>query len=412
MSVTDILSLREQAQITNSWLRRRLDTLLPRIMKREGFDCWIVCAREYNEDPVSLTLVPQPAMAVRRRTILIFHLGPQDCLKRLTLDRYSPGDLYQASWNPEEEDQWDCLGRLIRELDPSSIGVNISETFAFGDGLTQSEYQRLIKALGPEHASRTRSAERLAVGWLETRMPEELEAYHGIVKLCHEVVAEAFSSRAVHPGVTTTEDLSWWIRHRINSLGLSSWFQPSIDLQRASEPGVDLRGLIQAGDLLHCDVGLRYLGLMTDIQRHAYVLRPGEKQAPQGIREGLKAGNRAQDILAGCFSAGKSGNDILREAREAARSEGLKATFYTHPLGIHGHGAGPTIGLWDNQEGIPGRGDYPLFDDTCYALELNVMHPVEEWDREVRIALEEDIAFTAGKAQYLAGRQEDLYLIG
>ncbi len=412
MAVGNILPLREQARIVNAWLRERLETILPRIMEREGLEAWIVVAREYNEDPVSLTLVPEPAMAARRRTILVFHLAEPGRVERFTLDRYSPGDLYQAAWKPEEEDQWECLSRLIRELNPSTIGINVSETFAFGDGLTHSEHGRLIEALGPEYASRTRSAEGLAVGWLETRIPSEMEVYHGIVRLCHDVIEEAYSSRQVHPDVTTTEDLSWWIRQKISDLGLESWFQPSIDLQRADRSGVDLRGSIRAGDLLHCDVGLRYLGLVTDIQRHAYVLRPGEKGAPRGLERALRAGNRAQDILAGCFEAGKSGNQILREARTAAEREGLKATFYTHPLGIHGHGAGPTIGLWDNQEGIPGRGDYRLHEDTCYALELNVMHPVEEWDREVRIALEEDIVFKGGEVQYLAGRQEQLYIIG
>lgn len=415
-----ILPLREQAAVVNRWLAKRLDTVLPEIMSREDFDLWIVTAREYNEDPVIMTLLPAPAMYARRRTILVFAAREDGTVERLTLSRYGFGDFYAPVWDPEIEDQWACLGRLVRERDPAKIGINVSETFAFGDGLSHSEYLLLLDALGPEYAARTAGAERLSVGWLERRLPEEIEAYPGIVEVAHAVVGEAFSGKVVLPGVTTTGDLAWWMRQKVSDLGLHSWFQPSVTIQacelpvpRAGQGSAGRRILIRPGDLLHCDFGLVYLGLCTDTQHNAYVLRPGESSAPGGLEAALATANRLQDIHLEEMVAGRTGNDVLRSARSRAAAEGIKGSIYSHPLGYHGHGAGPTIGLWDRQDGVPGRGDYPLFEDTCYSIELNVRQEVPEWEgREVRMALEDDVVFTGGRSYWLGPRQERLYLIG
>jgi len=415
-----ILPLRQRAEVRNGWLRRRLETILPEVMAREGFDMWVVAAREYNEDPVIMTLLPEPAMYARRRTVLVFSRCGDGTVERLTLSRYGLGDFYEGAWDPEAEDQWACLRRLVRERSPKAIGINVSETFAFGDGLSHGEYLQLMEALGPEYGPRTAGAERLCVGWLERRLPEEIETYPGILEIAHAVVGEAFSSKVVLPGVTTTQDVVWWMRQKVCDLGLGSWFQPSVTIQAPGMPapqpggrGGDRRTLIRPGDLLHCDFGLVYLGLCTDTQHNAYVLKLGETSPPAGLEAALETGKRLQDIHLGAMAAGRTGNEILRTALEKARGEGIKPSIYTHPLGYHGHAAGPTIGLWDQQEGVPGRGDYPLFDDTCHSIELNVTQEVPEWDgQEVRMAMEDDIVFTGGRGYWLAPRQERLHLIG
>ena len=404
-----ILPLRQQAQVVNGWLTERLDTVLPEIMTREGFDMWIVVGRENNEDPVLLTLVPEPALSARRRTILLYTLKDGE-LEKLVLARVGMGDLYQASWIPEQEDQWECLARLVKERDPKCIGINCSETFAFGDGLTHSEYEQMMRAFDPVYRERVKGAETLAVGWLERRTPKELNAYDGIVAIAHAMIAEAFSPRVVHPEVTTTQDVVWWLRQQVTDFGLRSWFQPSVSIQRQGTKEPD--SVIRPGDLLHCDFGLVYLGLCTDTQQHAYVLRPDETEAPQGLRTALATGNRLQDIHAEAMAAGKTGNEILAAARAVAEEEGIEASIYTHPIGYHGHGAGPTIGLCDNQGVVTGRGDYRLFDDTCHSMELNIQKKVPEWDdQKVRIALEQDIKFTDGKVYFAAGRQTQFHLI-
>lgn len=406
-----IIPLRRQAAVTDAWLDNRLKHILPDIMRREGFDMWIVAAREYNEDPVFASLVPATMLSARRLTILLYVLQDDGSLDTVSLSRYGFGT-YRAEWDPESEEQWEALSRVVSEFDPQCIGINVSPTFAFGDGLSHALYTELMSALSEDYRARVKGAERLCIGWLETRTTEEIEAYTGIVEIAHGVIAEAFSNRVVHPGITTSNDVAWWIRQRFNDLGLQAWFHPSVSVQRAVSGRVDGDAPIRPGDLLWCDVGLRYLGLCTDTQQNAYVLKFGETDAPQGLKDALAAGNRLQEIHAENMVLGKTGNEILSGILAQALAEGLEATVYTHPLGYHGHGAGPTIGLWDMQGGVPGRGDYELFDNTCHSMELNVKFKVPEWDgQKIQLALEQDIMFTAGRVHFIAGRQTDLFLI-
>jgi Xaa-Pro aminopeptidase len=169
--------------------------------------------------------------------------------------------------------------------------------------------------------------------------------------------------------------------------------------------------VIMPGDLLHVDFGISYLRLNTDTQQHAYVLKPGETEAPAELREALARGNRLQDILTDQFVAGRTGNEILASALAVAKDEGITASIYTHPIGYHGHAAGPTIGLWDQQGGVPGRGDYPLFPNTAHSIELYAETDVESWDKAVRISLEEDAFFDGEKTYYIDGRQKEFLLI-
>ncbi len=418
-----ILPLRQQADIRDAWLKERLTTILPEIMRREGLDMWLVAAREYNEDPVLMSLLPSTMMSARRRTILVFHAPAEGDFEALAIANAGIGldGFYQAVWNksrsaPAQESQLDCLRRVVAERKPKSIGINTAAEFAFGDGLSKHEYDVLMEALGSEFSARCISAERLAVGWLERRTPAEIHASAGINQIAHGLIAEAFSSRVVHPGVSKAADIAWWLRQRSHDLGLSCWFQPTVSVQRQGQVIGDI-GMtpdvsILPGDLLHCDFGLHYLGLATDTQQNAYVLRLGEDAPPQGLQDALTIANRQQDLLAATMKAGHSGNEILADALGRMRDAGIRGRIYSHPIGYHGHGAGPLIGLYDQQEGVPGRGDYPLFDDILFSFEMYIEHTVPEWDdQQIKLATEQIVAFTAGRINYLGGRQISLHLI-
>ena len=408
-----VLSLKEQAAVYDGWLSQRLDKLLPELMRREKIDMWLVICEEYNEDPVHLSLVPFASLSARRLSMLVFFdRGGDKGVERLAVSRYGVGRLYPTIWKAGQEDQWQALARAVKERNHRRIGVNEAEVFAFGDGLAASKKRALVQALGPEYAQRLVGAERLAVGWLERRLPEELEVYHHICAIAHAVIAEAFSSNVITPGVTTTDDLEWWIWEKIRSLGQTTWFNPGLSLQRPKTSPYKDSSVIHRGDLLHCDVGINYLRLNTDTQQHAYVLQVGETDAPQGLKDALAQGNRLQDILLAEMREGRTGNQVLAAALKRAREEGLKPSIYTHPLGVHGHAAGPTIGLWDKQEGVPGAGDYPLYHDTVFSIELNVRAAVPEWgNQEVQVALEQDAAFTKAGTYFLDKRQTQLFLI-
>ncbi len=415
-----VLSMRDRAKVIDGLLDYRLETVVPDLMRREGIDMWIIAAREYNEDPVIRTMLPATWIAARRRTVLVFFDRGDEGVERLAVARYDIGRSFGSAWNPEENpDQWARLAEIVAERNPQRIGLNISETFALGDGLTASERDGMMEAFAPQYRDRVVSAERLAVGWLETRTDREMEMYPMIVKIARNIIEEGLSEQVIQPGVTRTEDVEWWFRDRIRDLNLVTWFHPSVDIQReeATERDNDFSareegGVIHMGDLLHVDFGITYLRLNTDTQMHAYVLRHGETEAPSDLVNALAVGNRLQDILTGQFESGRSGNDILKSALDQAAAEGIEATIYTHPIGFHGHAAGPTIGLWDQQGGVPGRGDYPLYPMTAHSIELNAAVAIAAWNGQtVRIMLEEDAIFDGETTTYIDPRQEELLLI-
>ena len=317
-----ILPERERAKVMNEWLRWRLDNIIPELMRREGIDMWLIINREYNEDPVYMSLVPEPTMAARRTSILIFYdRGEKIGVERLSGGYYGIGDWYKATWIDKKKKQFESLAEVIKERNPKKIGINVSSTWAFGDGLTASLKEKLGKALESEYSSRLVSAENLCIGWLETRSPQELSVYRHICGMAHDIISEFYSNKVITPDITSTEDVVWWIRQKITDLGLKTWFQPSISIQRNKEEAAkykDNRRIIRRGDLLHCDVGIVYLGLCTDMQWQAYVCRIGEEDAPEGLKEALRRTNRMGDIFRNELKTERSGNDIIFSAMKKA----------------------------------------------------------------------------------------------
>lgn len=418
-------TLREQAEIQQAWVKERLEVNLPKIMRQQGVDMWVVSMREYNEDPVFRALVSPTSFAARRRTIYVFFdRGPTEGVERLALGGGSQGGLYEdyrTDVTTERGDQaelwgagqWRLFAQLVRERDPRAIAVNIDHEHNFADGLTAGEWEQMEEALGPEYAARVVRNPRLAIDYLAMRVPSMTPVYRRLQAIVHEVISAAFSNLVIEPGVTTTDDVVWWMRQRVNDMGLHTWFQPSISIQR--EGATDLGGnpVIERGDVLHCDFGITAMRLNTDTQHMAYVLREGETEAPAGLRAALDNAKRLQDLLLEEMEVGRTGNEILHAVLERMHAEGLNGTMYTHPIGDHGHGAGPLIGLWDYQEGVPGRGDVPVIPSMWFSTELQVTTPVPEWGGQpVRMAMEEEAEVTAdGRRQWSLRRQTDLHLI-
>ena len=406
-----VLTHREQATLVKGWIQKRFDTLLPTLMQRTGIDMWVVISREYNDDPVFRSMAPLTTYSSRRRTILVFYNpGGGKPVERMSVGRFDYEGLFKVV--PTHNDaQYEGLRKVVDERNPKVIGINESDAWNHADGITANEKRRLMQALGP-HGARVKSAEMLAVGWLEMKLPEELDAYRHVMKVAHMVIREAFSNKVVTPGKTTNEDVVWWMRQRVSEMGLGKWFHPSVTIHRQGgvKPG---ENVIQPGDMLHCDFGIVYLGFSTDTQHNAYVLKPGETEAPAGLKAGLAAASRLQDITMRFATPGNSGNEALRAARALATKEGLVPSIYWHPVGYHGHAAGPPMGMTDYQEGVPTRGDYIFQPYTWHSVELNVTHKVPEWNnQDVRFALEEDAALMPdGKWDWIDGRQTEFYLI-
>lgn len=416
-----ILPVRDRAVWVDSMLEYRIDQLLPELMDRTDLDMWILVSREYNEDPVMKTMLPSSWLSARRRTIFVFAKNEAGNIDKIAIARYSVGKLLKGEWNIDVfPDQWEALVDYIKEKDPKKIGLNYSKDFGLADGLVKTEYASFLDKLPTSYHERIVSAEDLAISWLETRSPMEIDIYSHLCKIGHQLLQEAFSANVITAGETATDDVVWWLRQRVVDLGMQTWFHPTVSIQRADKENFDhLRSfskrpdlqVIQYGDLLHVDFGISYLRLNTDQQQHFYMLKPGETAVPQYLVEAFKKGNRLQEILVANFQPGRTGNELLLKSLAQAKEEGILASIYTHPIGFHGHAAGPTIGMWDQQGGVPGRGDYPLFPNTAYSIELNAASEIEEWGKVIRIMLEEDGIYTEEGFSYPDGRQREIYPI-
>jgi Xaa-Pro aminopeptidase len=404
-------SMQSQAKIINELLEDRLENLLPRLMDSTQIDCWVMATREYNEDPIVKTFLPAEWLSARRRTILVFYRdAKKNIYKKYAVARYPVGKQIQAAWNPEENpDQWDALVSLLRNLHPNNIALNYSEDFGHADGMDLTEYSAFISHLNQEEKKHVISAEPLAVSWLETRTEKEMTYYPTLLKITHAIIKEGFSNKVIKVNATTANDMVWWFRQKLSDMGLGTWFHPSVEIQRRISNDND--DVIRPGDFLHCDFGISYLRLNSDVQEQAYVLLPTEQTAPADLQEAFTKTNRLQDILTSHFKLGNTGNQILAASLAQAKSENITPSIYTHPIGFHGHAAGTTIGMWDMQGGVPGSGDYKLHKNTCYSIELNAMHTLKGWDKPVRVALEQNGYFNGTAFKYIDDRQTKIHLI-
>ncbi|MDO1514384.1 M24 family metallopeptidase [Maribacter confluentis] len=424
INAQQILSEKERAIVIDEILDDRFNNLLPQLMDAANIDMWVVISREYNEDPVLKTMLPATWLNARRRTILLFYRDKaKNTIEKLAVARYNVGKNIVSAWDKEKEpDQWKRLMQLISERNPKKIGLNFSKDHNIADGLDKTDYDEFMANLPKKFTSKVTSAEQLAVRWIETRSEREMVIYDQLVDITHDIIAEAFSEKVITPGITTTSDVEWWMRQKVTDLGLETWFHPTVDVQRSKEQLVShlysFSGrpedmVILPGDLVHCDFGITYLRLNTDCQELAYVLKPEELTAPDFLINGLKDGNRVQDFLTTNMVNGRTGNEILAKSLKQAKDAGLKPSIYTHPLGMYGHSAGTTIGMWDAQGGVmkDDGENYPLNPNTVYAIELNTTVNIPEWNRDIRIMLEEAGYYGEEGFRYVNGRQTELLLI-
>jgi len=420
----EILTQKQQTELYNKNLEWKLDSVLPPLMRRENIDMWIIICFENSEDPVYRTLTTRPLDNARRLSILIFHDSPEG-FKKLSATWHgaaASGYMYESIFTDKSngaEGQFKAVADYIRKTDPKRIGINYNnetiDDFSHANGLSHFHYEKLYDAIDAKYRERLVSAKNIVIGWYETRTPWEISFFRHMTGIAHDLIKEFFSNAVITPDVTTTDDVSWWIAERIKTLKLDYWFLPDIEINRSDKNRLKYGkddNVIRRGDLLHCDVGISYMGLTTDMQHNAYVLNISETDAPAGIRALLDKGKRYQDLCLTEMVAGRTGNEILKTVLDKGKNEGLNPVMYSHAINYFGHGSGMTIGVTENQKFLNGTGEHKLFENTTYALEFSVSAAVPEWNNEmVRLGVEEDIVYRDSKASFADGRQEKLYII-
>ena len=418
-------SLRDQADEQQAWTAYRVNHILPGLMEKYGVDLWVLSMREYAEDPVFWSIAAPTTFAARRRSIYLFHRREDGSVRNIALGGTSQGGVFKAYKDPNQnvagrelwaDGQWQLFRTFVEEADPGSIALNIDPVHAFADGLHSGEREALETALGPEYLERVVRVPQLAIDFIAIRAPGMEERYRTIEETVHAIIGEAFSSAVITPGSTTTDDVRWWLREKVQELGMTTWFMPSVSLQRYTvgrSEGPQGDNVIERGDLLWCDFGVIAMRLKTDTQHLGYVLREGESAPPEGLLHGLSTSNRLQDILLSKMEPGRTGNEILLAALDQMSSEGIDGTIYTHPIGDHGHGAGPLIGLWDRQEALPGRGNVRLSPNTWHSIELQATVEVPEWDNQrVSFRQEEEARVgNDGTRSWVYMRQTELHIV-
>ena len=387
-----IRSLKEQYAIKDQCLKERLEIILPQVMEDADVDMWIVASKEYHEDPTFKAMVPAEYLTARRITMFAFS-KEADGIHRysLSMPDKSVAKFYESKWQFGKEDQMVALKRLIEEKDPKRIALNMSKEFAVCDGFSIGLYQMFKESLGEDIMNKMVNDDLLAMKFMEIRTPTELKLMPEVMSVAHDIMERMYTTDVIKPGITTTNDLEWFMKEEVNKLGLSYWFEPTMDLQRKN--GDESRYdscVIQKGDLLHCDFGIYYMNMCTDTQRLGYVANDDEDTMPQYLLDGMKVGNRFQDIVRENMIVGRTGNEVFEAAMKQAKEEGIQAMLYSHPCNMYGHGPGPTIGLFSNQNAIPVKGDVKLSNNTVYALELNVKVDDYYYFLEETVALADD----------------------
>jgi Xaa-Pro aminopeptidase len=417
-----VLSIRDRAAVVHRITAKRLDTLVPRLMRETGFDMWIVSCNEDNLDPVFETMVPYENWNPITQILVFFDQGPAKGVERLNVSRTDTQGLFKSAWDAaafdakKGEGQWEALGRIVRERDPKRIGLDEGEVQWVAGGLTSVLKKRIVEAVGPKYAARLRSAEPLVTLWAETLIDEEVELMERAAALSRSIIADMFSARVITVGQTTADDLRWYYWQRVADLGLKVSFSPFVSIRGRSPKDAETWGkddkIIRPGDVLHCDVGLKYMRWNSDHQEMAYVLRPGETDAPETLRKLMAETNRLQDVYCGEFKAGLTGNEMLGAMLEKARSLGIPGPrIYSHSMGLFLHEPGPLIGLPWEQVHNAGRGDVKLVPMSTFTAEMSVTGPFAEWGVDFRVPLEQDILFDGARAFFLSGRQTAFHLI-
>jgi Xaa-Pro aminopeptidase len=336
---------------------------------------------------------------------------------------YSEDNLKRFFESPDEPRPINIvLPDLYDRFRPRRVALNYGGRRGVTRSLTRDTYVDLVNLLGPEGQQRVVSAADLIEEYLDTRIPEEFEYYTRAVALTESLARRALSGEVMVPGKTRVGDVRRWLFDALWANGVRTWFQPDLRVQRRGGAKATSRGFlavapesttIQRGDVVHLDFGITAMGFDTDWQKMAYVLRPGERDVPAGLKSAMKNTNTLQDVLMKKYSRpGAMVSDVYDSTMAEMKRLGIAAQVYSHPIGAQGHGLGAAIDFRSAQRPELGAQGKRLRKGSYISIELNTRTPVPEWDgQEVFVMMEDDAHLTDEGWVFFRPRQEQWYLI-
>jgi len=417
-------SVREHTELEWTLKADKMRRHLIPAMRAHGVTLWVIMSRENAVDP-ALELFGGSGITgwYGHRNAYLFYDRGGDAATALETTVYGThlsGHLrrfYDTVQSYGEPGLKPLLQKYVAERNPARIAINQSRTISMGDGLTAELKQYLVDAIGPTYAARTVSSEPLLVDYVSVHTAEEDVVEERAAKATYDILRRAFSNEVITPGTTTLMDVHYWITAERKRQNFDFNFNASLDIQRfvdgkvvslddADDP------IIERGDVLHVDFGVRLAGLVTDQQKMAYVLRPGETAAPAGLVKAFADSQRAAEIHAAELIPGRTGIDIKTRSEAAAKTEGIDLLVYSHVQGYWVHDAGTwTVFDWPERYGAHPR--TPLHPGVWFSLEFRTRTAVPEWNNQlVAMQREEDMIIPAsGPARYTAGPQTELWII-
>jgi cyclophilin family peptidyl-prolyl cis-trans isomerase/Xaa-Pro aminopeptidase len=414
-----LLPASRQIEVREGWLARRYQLLLP-MMRSHDIGMWIVVNEEFHDDPLVAFVAP-PRPYVGRRDIFVFIDAGDAGLKRVAITGYAEESVQRFFESPEEPSPAaKVLPALVARYQPKTIALSAGGARGVTRSLTHDAWLSLIEILGSDTAKRVVPAEPLIEEFLDTRTAEEAAPYRVLVEWTEYLARRALSNEVVTPGVTTVGDVRRWLYDQSAAAGLVPWFQPDLRIQRRSQAAGSSRGflavareavVIEPGDVVHLDFGLDYMGLASDWQKMAYVLREGEIAVPPGLARAMANTNALQDALARISRPGKPAAKVFDETMADMKARGITAQIYSHPLGNQGHALGASIDMRAARP-APDAPARRLRKGSYLAMELNTQTPVPEWDNQpVTVMAEDPVHLTDDGWQFFRPRQEAFYTI-
>ncbi len=417
-----LLPWSQQITIREQWLSKRHEMLLP-MMRRHGVGMWIVVNEEFHDDPLSQYVAP-PRPYTGNRDFFVFIDGGNEGLKKFAITGYTEENLARFFDAPTTEPRPPAatLRELYAKYKPATIGLGIRGTCGQTRSLGYDSYRFLAETLGPDAETTFMSAGELTQEYLDTRIPEEMEHYRTAVKVTEAIVKRALSNEVITPGKTTVGDVRRALFDMLWAAGVRTWFQPDLRVQRATGDVATSRGflavapegtVIERGDVVHIDFGISYMGFDTDWQKMGYVLKPGEKDVPAGIKQAMANSNTLQDALMKRHSrAGRTGGAVFNATMAEMKERGIEAMIYSHPIGAQGHGLGASIDFRSALRSDTTAQNSRLRSGSYISIELNTATAIPEWGgKKLFVMFEDDAHLTENGFVFFRPRQEQFYII-